>query len=92
MAVSILANHFHLVVRAEGDPEPEKLLGDFKAYGSRALNKRFGKSKSETWWIESGSKRKLSDHRAVLAAVNNVLKKQPNPLVVWESGQGEPAP
>ena len=92
LAVSILFNHFHLVVQAEGDPEPEKLLGDFKSYGSRALTKQFGRPASETWWTKSGSKRKLPDDRAVSAAVIYVTEKQPNPLVVWRVDLGEPAP
>src|SRR4051794_8559842 len=32
LAVAIMANHFHLVVGVAGDPEPDKLLGDFKSY------------------------------------------------------------
>src|SRR5262245_7880375 len=33
--VAIMANHVHLVVGVTGDPEPETLVRDFKAYGSR---------------------------------------------------------
>ena len=36
LAVAIMANHVHLVVGVPGDPNPTKVLGDFKAYGSRA--------------------------------------------------------
>jgi hypothetical protein len=38
LAVAILSNHVHLVVGVNGDPDPTKVLGDFKAYGSRALS------------------------------------------------------
>ena len=41
--VAIMANHVHLVVAVPGDPEPEKVIGDFKSYGSRALSRRWGK-------------------------------------------------
>ena len=37
LAVAIMTNHFHLVVGAEGDPDPERILGDFKSYDSRRL-------------------------------------------------------
>src|SRR5262249_35356128 len=53
-AVAIMANHFHLVVEVPGDPDPRKVLADFKAYGSRALNRRWGKPLSDTWWTDRG--------------------------------------
>src|SRR5690242_6610356 len=59
IAVAIMANHVHLVVAVPGDPEPTTLLQSFKAYGSRALSRRFGKPPAETWRTESGSVRKL---------------------------------
>lgn len=83
LAVSIMCNHFHMVVQVPGDPEPRKILADFKAYGSRTLNRRYGQPPSETWWTTRGSKRKLPDDRAIVAAINYVLYKQPNPLLVW---------
>jgi REP element-mobilizing transposase RayT len=82
LAVAIMANHFHIVVGVPGDPDPAKLLGDFKSYGSRALNGRWAKPASGTWWTESGSRRKLPDEAAVLAAIHYV-KNQPNCLVLW---------
>lgn len=82
-AASIMRNHFHLVVRVEADVDPEKLLQTFKSYGSRALNKQYGKPASDTWWTKSGSKRKLRDEAAVLAAVNYVLNRQHQPLLTW---------
>ena len=83
LAVSIMPTHMHLVVKVDGDPEPGKVLGDFKSYASRALNRAFGRPRSDTWWTAEGSKRKLGDESAVAAAVNYVLRKQPNPLVTW---------
>jgi len=40
LAVAVMANHAHLVVGVPGDPDPSDVLGDFKGYGSRALNRR----------------------------------------------------
>jgi REP element-mobilizing transposase RayT len=82
LAVAVMANHFHIVVGVPGDPDPADLLRDFKSYGSRALNRAWSKPASGTWWTESGSRRKLPDEAAVLAAVRYV-KEQFNPLVVW---------
>ncbi len=86
LALSIMANHFHLVVTVCEDPDPRRVLADFKAYGSRCLNREFGKPANGTWWTTKGSKRKLPDERAVASAVNYVLHKQPRPLVTWSSG------
>src|SRR5437868_115169 len=67
LAVAIMSNHFHAVVSATGATEPEQVLKDLKGYGSRALNRRWGPPKSETWWTTSGSKRWLNDEAAVIA-------------------------
>ena len=82
LAVAIMTYHIHLVVGVPGDPDPASLLADFKSYASRALNKRWPKPASGTWWTESGSKRKLPNETAVLAAVN-YIKKQEFPLLIW---------
>jgi REP element-mobilizing transposase RayT len=83
-----MANHFHLVVEVADDPDPGRLLADFKAYGTRTLNRRYGKTPSETWWTDNGSKRKLGNERALADAVHYVLYKQPHPLVVWSPELG----
>jgi REP element-mobilizing transposase RayT len=82
LAVAIMSNHIHVVVGVAGDPDPADILGDFKSYGSRALNRRWQRPVNGTWWTESGSRRKLPDEAAVLAAIRYV-KKQPHPLQVW---------
>lgn len=87
-AMSLMANHFHAVIEVPGDPNPDKVLADLKAYATRALNREFGKPASETWWTTRGSKRKLPDERAVANAVEYVLYRQPHPLVVWSRAKG----
>ena len=82
LAVAIVANHCHLVVGTPGDPEPSRLLADYKSYGSRSLNERWGQPVSGTWWTEGGSKRKLPNDEAVLAAVRYVIEQE-FPLVIW---------
>lgn len=87
-AVSLMANHFHIVIELPGDPNPDKLLADLKAYATRALSRQFGRPASKTWWTTRGSKRKLPDERAIESAVEYVLYKQPHPLVIWSREKG----
>jgi len=87
-AVAIMFNHFHIVTGVPGDPEPGKILGDFKSWGTRTLSKSFGEPASKTWWTERGSKRKLADARALAAAIHYVLYEQPEPLITWSPETG----
>ena len=82
LAVSVMANHVHIVVGVTGDPEPDKLLHDFKSYASRSLNRSCPRPVNGTWWTESGSKRKLRDEEAIRDAVN-YIRDQDYPLVIW---------
>jgi REP element-mobilizing transposase RayT len=82
VAVAIMANHLHIVVGVPGDPDPKKVLGDFKAYGSRPLNAGWGRPPSDTWWTVGGSTRKLANEQAVRAAIQ-YLRDQYAPLLVW---------
>ena len=81
-AIGIMTNHLHLVVGAVGDPEPEKILADFKSYGSRKLNAEIQGKANSIWWTKSGSKRKLPDEQAVLNAIR-YIRDQEYPLYVW---------
>ena len=65
-----------------GDPDPEELLGDFKSYGSRKLNRAGHSVPHDRRWTKSGSKRKLPDGGAVLNAIQYTIDQQ-FPLVVW---------
>jgi hypothetical protein len=84
-----MANHTHLLVGVPGDPDPETLLRDFKAYASRALNRRWGKPTSGTWWTESGSKRKKEGELAIREAVVYV-RDQPYSLAVCVNAETYP--
>ena len=87
-AVAIMANHCHVVMGVPGDPAPKTLLQGLKSYGSRALNRKWKKPNSGTWWTESGSKRKLPDDAAVLAAIQYVVDQE-HPLVLWTTAVPE---
>jgi REP element-mobilizing transposase RayT len=87
-AFSIMANHFHIIVTADEEVHSTSILGDFKSYASRALNRQWGKPLNGTWWTESGSRRLLPDEKALENAINYVLYRQPNPLLVWSNELG----
>lgn len=80
--LAAIANHVHHIVGVPGGPEPSDVMRDFKSYGSRALNARWPKPTSGTWWTQSGSQRKLANEPSVLAAVEYV-REQEFPLVIW---------
>ncbi len=83
IAGAIMSNHIHLVVGVMDDPDPSNLLRDYKSYGSRALNLRWAKPVSETWWTEQGSKRKVKDERH-LSGVIEYVRNQVGALIIWE--------
>lgn len=88
LAISIMANHYHLIVLVPDEVDPARVLADFKAYASRVLNRDYGKPVSGTWWTSKGSTRKLTDDSAVKNATRYVIERQPNPLVVWCAENG----
>lgn len=81
-AVAVLVNHFHVVVGVPGDPDPNEIRGTFKSYGSRQLNRRWGRPRNGTWWVERGSKRILRTEESLFGAIQYVVA-QPCPLLVW---------
>src|SRR5712691_4338191 len=88
-AVSVMVNHIHLVVEAPPEVGKSDLLQDFKSYGSRRLNRLFGRRPSGTWWSDSGSCRPRRD---IPAAVFYVCHRQPYPLLVWSRERGRIPP
>jgi REP element-mobilizing transposase RayT len=79
LVLAVMANHVHVVVGVPGDPDPKKLLGDFKGWATRRLKE--GWPGRENWWTEGGSKRRKKSAEAIRAAVVYV-RDQPNALVV----------
>jgi len=80
LALAVMANHVHLVVGVPGDPDPEKLRGDFKSWATRRL--KDGWPGRDNWWTKGGSDRPKKTPEAIRAAVVYV-RDQPNALVVW---------
>ena len=88
LAAAVMRNHCHVFVGVPGDPEPDTLLRDFKSYGSRALNRRWPKPPSGTWWTEGGSKRKKAGERKIVTTIHYV-RDQSHSLAVWLASVGE---
>ena len=86
IACAIMSNHVHILLGVSGDPDPNKLLHDLKAYSTRKLNEHFPKSASGTWWTSNGSTRRIDSENSWLRCVE-YIQNQKNPLVLWT---GEP--
>jgi hypothetical protein len=99
--IAVLTDHVHIVFGAVGDPDPDEMLSDWKAYASRALNRltpaatperqRRGEGGRQRatrprWWAEQGSTRPLKTPETRCAAIRYV-RDQENPLVVWLSDE-----
>jgi REP element-mobilizing transposase RayT len=80
LALAVMANHVHVVVGVPGDPDAEKLLGDFKGWCTRRL--KAGWPGREYWWTQSGSTRPKKTPDAIRNAVVYV-RDQPKALAVW---------
>jgi hypothetical protein len=80
---SIMRNHAHWIALIPYELTEAKALADYKAYGSRALNREFGVPQSGTWWTSKGSKRLLTDDASLSAALHYVLHQQPGSLISW---------
>jgi REP element-mobilizing transposase RayT len=83
LTVAVMRDHVHWVVGLDNDRHGQVGLQSLKAYGSRVLNKRWGRPLNGTWWTSKGSARALPDERAVADAFEYVAFRQPNPLRVW---------
>lgn len=82
LAVSIAPTHVHVLVAVVDDPDPEKVMGDFKAWGSRALTADWSKPANGSWWAQSGSKRKKSGAEALCQAIDYV-RQQHDAWIIW---------
>jgi len=86
LGVSVMSNHFHAVVAADGSVAGCKILGDLKSYASRRLNRQCGGRPGHRWWTESGSRRALPGERAVSGALE-YLRTQHGCLASWFADQ-----
>jgi REP element-mobilizing transposase RayT len=83
LAAQVRTNHVHAVV--EADVTPEKVLNDFKAYASRALNRLGRDTPDRKRWARHGSTRWLRKDEDVQDAVRYVIEEQGEPMAVFVS-------
>ena len=80
-AVHVRALHVHVLV--SGAQTPERMMNDFKAYASRALNAAGFDRPDERRWTRHGSTRYVNGEAYRAAAAHYVLEKQGEPMERW---------
>ena len=83
LAAHVRSNHVHTVVEAE--IPPERVMGDFKAYASRRLNRMKLDEPNRKRWARHGSTRWLRKPQHVSAAIQYVVAEQGDVMSVFES-------
>lgn len=73
-AIPIRTTHVHAVIT--GEAAPERMLSDFKAYGTRALRRAFPEVQRRRYWARHGSTRYLWNEVSFQAAIDYVLNGQ----------------
>jgi hypothetical protein len=81
LAAHVRTTHVHAVVGQI--PDANRAIADFKAYASRALNRRNGLARR---WAREGSTRPLRTGEAIQAAIRYVVESQGEPMAVFVSG------
>jgi REP element-mobilizing transposase RayT len=79
----VRSNHVHTVVEAE--KPPERVMGDFKAYASRRLNRMRLDEPKRRRWAHHGSTRWLWKPQHVSAAMHYVVVEQGEAMKLFES-------
>jgi REP element-mobilizing transposase RayT len=74
-AINVRTNHVHTVV-SFADADPEKVMGDFKAYATRRMRKDGIVDSSSRVWTAKGSKRPIWDEDGLARVVYYVEEEQ----------------
>lgn len=89
LAAHVRTNHVHIVVVSEA--KPERVMTEFKAYASRALNKYSGGGK-RNHWTRHGSTRWLKTEESVRRAIEYTVDEQGEPMAVYHARDEERNP
>ncbi len=84
LAAYVLTNHVHVAV--EGEPQPEKIMNDFKSYASRSLNRLGRNGPDRKRWARHGSTRWLWKDQDVREAIRHVVEEQGEDMAVFVGG------
>ena len=85
LAAHVRTTHVHTVVEAE--IPPERVMGDFKAYASRCLNRRGLDRPDRKRWTRHGSTRWLWKPQHISAAIQYVVAEQGEAMDVFQSDE-----
>jgi REP element-mobilizing transposase RayT len=88
--VHVRTNHVHTVV--EATTAPEAVMNAFKAYATRALNKREKGKLARKRWSRHGSTIYLWEPEDVRAAIEYVAYEQGPPMALYVGTPAEPRP
>jgi valyl-tRNA synthetase len=91
-AAHVRTNHVHVVVSAE--PEPERVMNDFKSYATRRLREQDLVGQDESVWTRHGSTRYLKEEPSFEAARRYVIDEQGESLTPapFDERNEEPLP
>jgi REP element-mobilizing transposase RayT len=81
-AIHVRSNHVHIVV--SGDAKPERIMGDFKAYATKAIKKNSpNPSVNKKYWSKHGSTKYLWAQESVASAIEYVKSRQGKAMSLW---------
>jgi REP element-mobilizing transposase RayT len=80
LALAVMPNHVHVLIRAPADVLAEKVMGDLKSWATRRL--KVGSLGRKRWWTQNGSTRPKDTPEAIRSATIYV-RDQPAALTVW---------
>jgi REP element-mobilizing transposase RayT len=83
LAVHVRTNHVHIVV--VGEAKPERIMTEFKAYASRALNRLKPTEAQRKHWTRHGSTRWLNTEESVRRAIEYTVDEQGEPMAVYHA-------
>jgi REP element-mobilizing transposase RayT len=87
LAVHVRTNHVHIVV--VGDAKPERMMIEFKAYASRALNRMNPTETQRKYWTRHGSTRWLNTDESVRRAIEYTIAEQGEAMAVYQTRDEE---
>jgi REP element-mobilizing transposase RayT len=85
LAAHVRSNHVHVIVEAEA--RPEKIMNEFKAYASRALNQWKAGGSGRKRWARHGSTRWLWKDEDVRHALKYVIEEQGEAMALFVSDE-----
>ena len=81
LAAHVRTSHAHIILAAE--VPPEKIMGEFKSYSSRELNRLHPDDSFLKRWSRHGSTRWLWNDKDVQAALQYVVERQGEAMALF---------